>query len=346
MAAVFGAHVSDTDILLDPETNIARKKQPLAGYFADPPNYGTDRVVGDKERWVELVSYKPRVYLYHNFLSDEECDHIIATAKPRMKRSTVVGDHGQSVVDNYRTSYGTFLGRRHDDVVSEIEDRVASWVHLNATHQEDMQVLRYGYFQKYGKHMDSLDDDSPRVATVLMYLNDVEEGGETAFPDGSEWINPQLQEQYGSGLSECAYGHVAAKPTKGMALVFYSLKPDGTHDPHAMHTACPILKGTKWVAIKWIHTKPFRPESFGDAIADELGGHLPDDCEDLDTRCPQWADKGECVSNEQFMTGDNFSLGMCRKSCNKCEVCAPKDTSCRTRNRLSAGYLSLEDNQL
>lgn len=46
-----------------------------------------------------------------------------------------------------------------------------------------MQILRYGLGQKYGAHYDSLVEDSPRVATVLLYLaNTTEEGGETAFP--------------------------------------------------------------------------------------------------------------------------------------------------------------------
>lgn len=41
---------------------------------------------------------------------------------------------------------------------------------------------RYGYSQKYGAHYDSiLEERSPRIATMIMYLTDVEEGGETAF---------------------------------------------------------------------------------------------------------------------------------------------------------------------
>eukprot|EP00887_Chlorella_sp_A99_P000773 scaffold5.g773.t1 len=32
--------------------------------------------------WVEPLSYKPRAYLFHNFLTHEECDHIIRLAKP------------------------------------------------------------------------------------------------------------------------------------------------------------------------------------------------------------------------------------------------------------------------
>ena len=54
---------------------------------------------------------------------------------------------------------------------------------MNITHQEDMQILRYAKGQKYGAHYDSLADQSPRIATVLLYLgNGTLDGGETAFP--------------------------------------------------------------------------------------------------------------------------------------------------------------------
>ena len=47
-------------------------------------------------------------------------------------------------------------------------------------------------------------------------------------------------------FSPCAAGHVAAKPRKGDAMLFYSLKPDGTQDPASLHTGCPVVKGIKW----------------------------------------------------------------------------------------------------
>jgi len=128
-----------------------------------------------------------------------------------------------------------------------------------------MQILRYENGQKYGSHWDELDPTidqrtvanvSPRIATVLMYLADVEEGGETAFPH-SEWIEEKVQTA-GQQFSDCTEGGVAVKPKKGDALLFFGLKLDGRHlEAFSSHTGCPVIKGTKWSATKWIHTQPF-----------------------------------------------------------------------------------------
>ena len=161
-------------------------------------------------------------------------------------------------------------------------------------------MLRYSHSQEYKPHFDSLSDDSPRTATVLIYLSDVAEGGETAFPN-SKWADPALPAKLGP-FSKCAQvgrrvgdgclwyggvqlplplcavhaapavcttpsaqphqksptctklccctlqGHVAMKPKRGDAIVFHSLNPDGkTHDQHALHTACPVITGVKYV---------------------------------------------------------------------------------------------------
>ena len=113
------------------------------------------------------------------------------------------------------------------------------------------QILRYEHGQKYGAHYDALG----RLCTVLVYLAEPDEGGETAFPKTSsdDWADAS-QREYERGFSECAQGHVAFKPRKGDALLFYSIKPDGkTTDGKAMHTGCPLIEGIKWTATVWIH---------------------------------------------------------------------------------------------
>lgn len=63
----------------------------------------------------------------------------------------------------------------------------------------------------------------------------------------------------------------------GDALLFYSLLPGGQSDYTSMHTGCPVLKGSKWTATKWIHTIPFHPEWLDNTITDITA--MPEDCE-------------------------------------------------------------------
>eukprot|EP00877_Chromochloris_zofingiensis_P008230 jgi/Chrzof1/3660/Cz13g04040.t1 len=300
----------------------------------------------DTKEWIELISWKPRAFIYHNLLTNEEANHLKSLASISMKRSTVVSTaDGSSVVDDYRTSYGTFLKRQQDVTVSAIEAKVARWVNIPAVHAEDMQVLRYGVGQEYKPHMDTLhaEDAGPRVATVLIYLNDVEEGGETAFPEGSEWAHASQQQRLGP-VSKCAAGHVAFKPKKGDALLFFSIKPDGrTEDYHAMHTGCPVIKGVKWTATKWIHARPFRPESYAYKPEPFFD---PGNCEDFEARCAEWEKAGECKKNPGYMVGNAGFGGRCRASCKVCEACTQGDRNCYNRNREAQGYLILDDEEL
>eukprot|EP00803_Ostreobium_quekettii_P005310 evm.model.scf_340.1 EVM.evm.TU.scf_340.1 scf_340:2444-7406(+) len=293
--------------------------------------------------WVEILSWKPRSFLYHNFLSPEECDHLIQISKRQMKRSKVVGKDGKSETQDIRTSYGTFLRRFQDPVVEAVERRVAHWTALPLVNQEDMQVLRYVDGQNYKPHYDSSTYfNSPRLATVLLYFADTEYGGETAFPSKSEWADPVRAETAGP-FSPCAEGHVAVKPRKGDALLFFSFNPAGEKDNSSLHTGCPVLKGVKWTGTIWIHTAPFRPESFGYPDPNAPTPADPGICKDLSDECPKWAASGECEKNPRYMTGIPDGAGNCRAACHTCEVCAEGDWACYNRNREAAGYLVLDE---
>uniref|UniRef100_A0A7R9VYF6 Fe2OG dioxygenase domain-containing protein n=1 Tax=Chlamydomonas euryale TaxID=1486919 RepID=A0A7R9VYF6_9CHLO len=272
-----------------------------------------------------------------------------------MRRSTVVGAGGKSVEDSYRTSFGTFLRRCQDEVVERVENRVAAWTHIPLEHQEDIQVLRYEAGQFYKVHADTIRDPQAgvRVATVLVYLNEPSEGGETAFPN-SEWVDPELAERNGP-FSDCAEGHVAFKPKVGDALLFWSINPDGvTEDPHASHTGCPVLSGVKWTLTKWIHARPFRPEEIPAARAVRARGKPaagrvedPSECSDrpgLD--CARMRDQGKCESDRDQMIIGAWRLGACRKTCGACRACADGDQECRDENRRNVGYLVFNPSEL
>ncbi|KAL7117595.1 hypothetical protein ACP275_03G081100 [Erythranthe tilingii] len=209
------------------------------------------------EQWTEVLSWEPRAFLYHHFLSEEECEHLINLAKPHMVKSSVVDtETGKSIDSRIRTSSGMFFKRGHDTVIRDIEKRIADYSQIPLEHGEGIQVLHYEVGQKYEPHYDYFLDEfhtkngDQRVATLLMYLSDVEEGGETVFPvaKGNFSSLPGWNE-----MSECAKKGLSVKPKMGDALLFWSLKPDATLDPSSLHGACPVIRGNKWSATKWMH---------------------------------------------------------------------------------------------
>eukprot|EP00898_Chlorokybus_atmophyticus_P003770 jgi/Chlat1/4394/Chrsp29S04541 len=212
--------------------------------------------VDENRRWVEQLSWKPRAFLYHNLLTDEECDHLIQLAEPSMQKSTVVDNAtGRSIGSNIRTSSGMFLKRGQDEVVARIEQKIADFTFIPIDHGEGFQVLHYEIGQKYEAHYDYFHDQlntlngGQRIATVLMYLSDVEEGGETVFPSASGYDATRAAD---AAFSGCARHGLAVKPKKGDALLFWSLQPSTELDPASLHAGCPVIRGNKWSATKWL----------------------------------------------------------------------------------------------
>lgn len=215
-----------------------------------------------KDQWVEVISWEPRAFVYHNFLSKAECEHLMNLAKPHMKKSTVVDNAtGKSKDSRVRTSSGTFLSRGGDKIIQNIEKRIADLTFIPIEHGEGLQVLHYEVGQKYEPHYDYFSDDfntkngGQRIATVLMYLSDVEEGGETVFPaaQGNYSSVPWWNE-----LSECGKKGLSVKPKMGDALLFWSMKPDATPDPSSLHGGCPVIKGNKWSSTKWLRINEYK----------------------------------------------------------------------------------------
>ena len=288
-----------------------------------------DEVEADKlakrGAYPELLGWFPRSYHYHKFMSDEECDHLIKLAEPSMQRSSVIDSvTGKVKLDPIRTSYQTFLRRGSDPVLAEVEERLARFAMIPSYHGEDMQVLRYQNGQKYDAHHDVAELDTKsgkelaseggmRAATALLYLSDVEEGGETVFPL-TEWPRNDPR-KHATNWSKCGAGGIAVKPRKGDMLLFWSLDFEGKIDTYSMHAGCPVLKGTKWTATKWIHQKPFhwdhKPVMYQDA---------PRGCEDKSIECKMWGVTGECERNPGFMVGTPEHPGSCLWACKRCDI--------------------------
>lgn len=220
-------------------------------------------------------------------------------------------ESGKSVMSEVRTSSGMFLELQQDEIVRKIEERIAIWTFLPEENGESIQILHYEHGQKYEPHFDFFHDKvnqaigGHRIATVLMYLSDVQKGGETIFPNAEGRFAQQKDETW----SDCAKNGYAVKPERGDALLFFSLHPDATTDTESLHGSCPVIEGEKWSATKWIHVRSFsKPEI----------QTLSLECKDANVLCPQWAAQGECTRNPLYMVGSKDSAGFCRKSCNVC----------------------------
>lgn len=269
-----------------------------------------------QEEWrgrVTPVSWSPRAFLFEGFLTDQEADHMIALANPKMANSTVVdNDTGESFASDVRTSTGTFLDPAADAIVSRIERRISLVSNLPPANGEGIQILRYVDGQTYKPHFDYFHDDlnsqeesgGQRIATMLMYLSTPEEGGETVFPSAGVKVA-------GAGWSECARTGFAIKPRKGDALLFYSLLPDGSKDLASLHGSCPVIKGAKWSATKWIHVSKFVPPGEVERLRAARGADGKG-CHDASPNCAAWATSGECAKNPSYM------LVSCPRACGQC----------------------------
>lgn len=196
----------------------------------------------------QVLSWSPRIFLVEDFLSPYECDYIIFKSRPLLERSTVVSKKGSNgEIHEGRTSRGMFFSKNESDLmIKSIEKKIAELTMLPSSNGESLQVLNYGIGEEYRPHYDYFDPSTEgglfqycrggqRVATVIMYLADTEEGGETIFPQAN----------------------IKVRPKKGNALIFYNCTPDGSEDPLTLHGGAPVIKGEKWIATKWIRKGTF-----------------------------------------------------------------------------------------
>ena len=200
---------------------------------------------GDRTVHVLNVMVNPRIVVFGSLLSDQECEELIALARPRLARSlTVATKTGGEEINDDRTSNGMFFQRGESDVVRRLEARLARLLNWPEENGEGLQILRYRPGAEYKPHHDYFDPIHPgtprilerggqRVGTLVMYLNTPDGGGATTFPD--------------VGLE--------VAPVRGNA-VFFSY--DRAHvSTKTLHGGAPVTAGQKWVATKWLRQGVF-----------------------------------------------------------------------------------------
>jgi len=182
------------------------------------------------------LSAEPEVWSFAGIFSPDECSYLIARAKPRLEPSVVVDPAtGQLIPHPVRTSHNTsFPWVSEDLVIQALNRRIAKASATLPRAGEPLQILRYEPGQQYRPHFDAYDSaDNQRMWTMLVYLNEDYEGGETVFTHN---------------------GLMFRGPT-GAGLLFRNAIPSGARDENAQHAGLPVRRGEKWLASRWIRER-------------------------------------------------------------------------------------------
>lgn len=258
------------------------------------------------------LSWRPRVFLYRGFLSEEECDHLITLAEGKKENSMRNGgDSGEANTSELTTNSETSL-IMIDDVVARIEERISSWTFLPKENGKPSQVLHFGLedakekYDYFGNKSNAALNE-PLMATVILYLSNVSQGGQILFPE-SELENSHVESRI---WSDCRKSSSMLRPTKGNAILFFNSHLNASPDRSSPHARCPVIEGEMWCATKFFHVRAVNREKVPLRLEDG-------DCTDEDENCTRWAAVGECQRNPIFMIGSPDYYGTCRKSCNAC----------------------------
>jgi hypothetical protein len=196
------------------------------------------------------LSEDPPIHTAPGLLSAELCDALIARGRPLLGPAPIYNEiqGGNAISDGRRNSAAQFGATDVDLVTEAVCNRLCAFAGVPAVNAEILQVLHYQVGEYFAPHYDFWDPGfaghavqlrgyGQRVATVLVYLNDDLDGGETEF--------------LRLGLRH--------RGRKGDALLFRNVDAQGQPDRRTLHAGLPPTQGEKWLLSLWIRDRAFPP---------------------------------------------------------------------------------------
>jgi prolyl 4-hydroxylase len=180
------------------------------------------------------------IFALGDFMSPAECDAMVALIDGNAKPSHAFDT---AYTEAYRTSYSGDVDP-HDTFVRKIQRRIDDLLGIPGEFGETVQGQRYLPGQQFKDHFDWFDTEraywqpeakrgGQRSWTAMVFLNQVEAGGTTDFP--------QL------GLS--------IEPRPGALLLWNNAEADGTPNHWTLHAGRPVESGSKYIITKWYRTR-------------------------------------------------------------------------------------------
>ncbi len=190
-----------------------------------------------------IANEKMEIFVRHGFLTPAECTAMMARIDADSIPSKLFSGREK---DGFRTSSSCNLDPA-DPLVVKLTTRIDAVTGFATELGETIQGQRYTEAQQYKGHCDYFpgnvrywpdmrDAGGQRCWTAMMYLNAVEEGGETHFVRAGFMVPPRA----------------------GTLLVWNNMRADGSPNAETLHAALPVIRGVKYVLTKWYRERPWK----------------------------------------------------------------------------------------
>ena len=230
---------------------------------------------------LKTLASNPAVFAVEGFASAEECAALIAAGSTDLVEAAA-GGKGQKTVRNNRASQKVH-NHAYSMPVRRVLQRATTLVNASEAAMPsdlELQLVHYHQHEHYTLHLDAdlgryaLASGLERFVSMFLFLSDVDEGGETIFPeaDASSFrrgascglsgdqahrtSNACTQEEESRMVANCrerAPGLVVP-PKAGTLLMWYNYREDGTPNTRSVHAGCDVLRGQKLAANLWVNT--------------------------------------------------------------------------------------------
>ena len=196
------------------------------------------------------------LFVVRDFLTADECRGLIGIIDANRVPSGVLSDTPDPT---YRTSESCNFDRANP-LIAAVESKISALMGIQPELGETMQGQRYAVGQEFKPHHDFFYTDQnyykheartggQRTWTAMIFLNEPEAGGQTAFPE----INVKIT------------------PRAGNLFTWNNMDVAGEPNRFTLHQGMPVVAGVKYIITKWYRERPWgAPDA--DIVVEARGG--------------------------------------------------------------------------
>ena len=193
---------------------------------------------------LKLPSPDLEIFIVRDFLTGQECDELCQRIDTHRQPSGLLGEYPDP---DFRTSDSCNMNPI-DPIVMKVEAKITELMGIDPQHGETIQGQRYAVGQQFKAHHDFFHTSQSywpamekaggqRTWTAMIFLNEPEAGGQTAFPKANVKVTPRT----------------------GNLLAWNNLDTYGEPNPFSLHQGMPVEAGVKYVVTKWYRERFWNP---------------------------------------------------------------------------------------